>query len=182
MRTLIDVRRDVVQTIRQVDNVVSKYAGGALPEPARSRVRGFILHLPQRWANAAQGKGVAKGAGGRAAVGGVPVGNGTRRGRGSRHRECVTGAESATPASSSSGAPSPLASPRLVLRRDFQVNGHGVVPVPPTAGAATWTAQRILALSMESLEIMEVEMMMLEPGFDQMGRLRKFWSCSIPRV
>jgi len=33
---------------------VSKYAGGALPEPARATVRTFILHLPQRWASASQ--------------------------------------------------------------------------------------------------------------------------------
>jgi hypothetical protein len=52
MRTLNDVKRDVVDTIRQV--VDSKYAGGALPEPARQRVRGFILHLPQRWASASR--------------------------------------------------------------------------------------------------------------------------------
>lgn len=40
----------MVDTIRQVVDVVSKYAGGALPEPARARVRSFILCLPQRWA------------------------------------------------------------------------------------------------------------------------------------
>ncbi|KAI0255697.1 transcription factor Opi1-domain-containing protein [Lactifluus subvellereus] len=45
MRQLANVKRDVVATVRQVVDVVSKYAGGALPEPARTRVRGFILHL-----------------------------------------------------------------------------------------------------------------------------------------
>jgi len=158
LRTLTDVRRDVVQTIRQVVDVVSKYAGGALPEPARSRVRGFILHLPQRWASAAQGEGVAKGAGGGAAVGGVPVGNGTRRGRGSRyqhHRERGSGSRSGTPASS--GPASPLASPRAVPRREIQVNGHGHATagiLPSTAGGATQAAQRILTLSTESLDMM----------------------------
>src|SRR4051812_47073218 len=53
MRKLTDVRRDIIHTIRQVVDVVSKYAGGALPEPARNRVRGFILKLPQRWASKA---------------------------------------------------------------------------------------------------------------------------------
>ncbi|KAG5222608.1 zf-C2H2 Zinc finger [Salix suchowensis] len=53
LRTLNNVRRDIVHTIRQVVDVVSKYAGGALPEPARTRVRGFILKLPQRWASRA---------------------------------------------------------------------------------------------------------------------------------
>jgi len=49
MRRLTDVQRDVVHTIRQVVDVVSKYAGGALPEPAKDRVRGVILGLPHRW-------------------------------------------------------------------------------------------------------------------------------------
>ena len=57
MRRLIDVKRDIVRTIRQAVDVVSKYAGGALPEPARTRVRGFILTLPQRWASKAGGTG-----------------------------------------------------------------------------------------------------------------------------
>ncbi|KNZ77247.1 hypothetical protein J132_05957 [Termitomyces sp. J132] len=48
MRTLIAVRRDIVHTVKQVVDVVSRYAGGALPEPARGRVRGFVLGLPQR--------------------------------------------------------------------------------------------------------------------------------------
>ena len=39
LRTLQTAKRDVVDTIRQVVEVVSRYAGGALPEPARSRVR-----------------------------------------------------------------------------------------------------------------------------------------------
>ncbi|KZS94567.1 Opi1-domain-containing protein, partial [Sistotremastrum niveocremeum HHB9708] len=54
LQTLQEVKKEVVQTIRQVIDVVSKYAGGALPEPARVTVRNFILHLPQRWASAAQ--------------------------------------------------------------------------------------------------------------------------------
>ncbi|KAG8935976.1 hypothetical protein FRC02_005172 [Tulasnella sp. 418] len=54
MRSLTDVKKDVVTTIRQVVDVVSKYAGGSLPEPARATVRGFILLLPERWASAMQ--------------------------------------------------------------------------------------------------------------------------------
>ncbi|KAG9017114.1 hypothetical protein FRB90_001718 [Tulasnella sp. 427] len=54
MRTLGDVKRDIVTTVRQVVEVMSKYAGGALPEPARATVRNFILLLPERWANAMQ--------------------------------------------------------------------------------------------------------------------------------
>lgn len=163
MRTLADVRRDVVHTIRQVVDVVSKYAGGALPEPARSRVRGFILHLPQRWASAAQGEGVAKGAGCGAAVGGVPVGNGGTRRRYQHHRERGNGSGVErslpdTPASSRPG--SPVTSPRLLPRRELQANGHGhghaavANGVPPTAGSATQAARRILTLSTESLDMM----------------------------
>ena len=50
MRRLIRVKRDIVHIIRQA--VVSKleYAAGALPVRARTRVKGFILTLPQRWA------------------------------------------------------------------------------------------------------------------------------------
>jgi len=39
-------------TIRQVVEIISNYAGSALPEPAKSRVRDFILSLPHRWASA----------------------------------------------------------------------------------------------------------------------------------
>ncbi|OBZ66395.1 hypothetical protein A0H81_13567 [Grifola frondosa] len=38
LRTLQAAKRDVVETLRQVVDVVSRYAGGALPEPARSRL------------------------------------------------------------------------------------------------------------------------------------------------
>ncbi|KAG9036008.1 hypothetical protein FRB95_010008 [Tulasnella sp. JGI-2019a] len=54
MRTISDVKRDVVATVRQVVEVMSKYAGGSLPEPARATLRGFILLLPERWASAMQ--------------------------------------------------------------------------------------------------------------------------------
>ena len=33
MRRLIDVKRDIVRTIRRAIDIVSKYAGAALPEP-----------------------------------------------------------------------------------------------------------------------------------------------------
>lgn len=52
LRTLADVKQNVVNITRQVVSVVSKYAGGTLPEPARSHVRQFVLTLPERWANA----------------------------------------------------------------------------------------------------------------------------------
>lgn len=147
MRTLTDVRRDIVQTIRQVVDIVSKYAGGALPEPARSRVRGFILHLPQRWATASvnPAPGMADGApGSSSAVGAAAGGAGsTRRTRTTRyHKERSAGgpdrSQACTPASSR--ASSPLASTRVGLR--------------PTTSAATQAAQRVLALATESLDMM----------------------------
>lgn len=49
------IKRDVVETIRKVVDVVSKYAGAALPEQARRYVRSSILGLPERWAQAMQG-------------------------------------------------------------------------------------------------------------------------------
>lgn len=45
------IKGDVVTTIRNVVDVVGKYAGGALPEPARGSVKAFILSLPARWAS-----------------------------------------------------------------------------------------------------------------------------------
>ncbi|KAL1922045.1 uncharacterized protein VTP21DRAFT_10687 [Calcarisporiella thermophila] len=48
--TLRKVKRDVVQVLRKVVDVVSRYAGSFLPEHARRNVRSFILSLPSRWA------------------------------------------------------------------------------------------------------------------------------------
>ena len=44
------VKREVVETLRKVVDVISKYAGNALPFEARHLVRGLILSLPTRWA------------------------------------------------------------------------------------------------------------------------------------
>lgn len=49
LQTLSHLKADVTTTIRKVLDVVSKYAGNALPEPARNTVRGFVLSLPERW-------------------------------------------------------------------------------------------------------------------------------------
>ncbi|KAG8748424.1 hypothetical protein FRC10_005971 [Ceratobasidium sp. 414] len=58
------VKRDVVATIRQAVDIVSRYAGGALPEPARGTVRSVLLRLPERWASAGrEGVNDAPGAG-----------------------------------------------------------------------------------------------------------------------
>lgn len=43
------LKGDVLQTLKDVVDVVSKYAGGALPENARSLVRYYLTSLPQRF-------------------------------------------------------------------------------------------------------------------------------------
>lgn len=43
------IREEVVSTLRKVVTVLSTYAGSALPEPARTRVKGYMLSLPGRW-------------------------------------------------------------------------------------------------------------------------------------
>ena len=143
------MRRDIVQTIRQVVGVVSRYAGGALPEPARTRVRGFVLELPQRWARKAGAREeegeIQRGgenreresvvaAGGRGGV--VPM----RRGR--RHRE--RGAAS-TP---SSRAASPMG--RHARHQEDAGDRDRETVSACTAIAA---AQRILTLATESLDM-----------------------------
>ena len=167
MRTLTDVRRDLVHTIRQVVDVVSKYAGGALPEPARTRVRGFILKLPQRWASKTGVSVPSEGNSGadreRESVTAAASGSGAvrRSNRRAPYRERGTGADSKT----SSRAPSP-SSPRVARNTiagaqasgvgtggDVGKNGSLAEPVV-SAGAAVLAAQRILTLATESLDMM----------------------------
>lgn len=49
------LRHDVLSTLKQVVDVVSKYAGGALPENARNLVRGQLTSLPHRFQLATTG-------------------------------------------------------------------------------------------------------------------------------
>ncbi|WAR60556.1 hypothetical protein PtB15_9B495 [Puccinia triticina] len=51
---LAGIKTEVVETIRKVVAVVSRYAGVGLPEPAKQFVRTTILGLPLRWADAIQ--------------------------------------------------------------------------------------------------------------------------------
>ncbi|KAG5651080.1 hypothetical protein H0H81_009968 [Sphagnurus paluster] len=175
LRTLMAVRRDIVQTVKQVVDVVSQYAGGALPEPARGRVRGFILNLPQRWAQKAgpaPGSSVRDEDGERdrdrereresvaaAAAGG---GGAVRRGN-RRTRERGPGAGSAP----SSRATSPVAR----YPRHHDENGE-----PVSAGAAIVAAQRILVLATESLDMMRGVTGVVKDSLDRadawVGRLR----------
>jgi transcriptional repressor OPI1 len=143
MRQLTNVKRDIVDTVRQVVDVVSKYAGGALPEPARIRVRGFILRLPQAWASAARRENVAP----------TPI---PTRGRGSTRRSARRPNASGTGDVRETSRPtSPTGTVNL---RHSRQNGAGPSGVPaavqPTTGSAKPAAQRILALATESLDMM----------------------------
>lgn len=48
---LSGIKKDVVETLRKVVEVITRYAGASLPVQARQTVRGFILNLPGRWVN-----------------------------------------------------------------------------------------------------------------------------------
>ena len=155
MRTLTDVKRDVVDTIRQVVDIVSKYAGGALPEPARQRVRGFILHLPQRWASASrQGPEPTQ-----------PYSTGTGKRRSGRYGYGAAEGSSAsnpypTPISlSRPGSPTHSRTTSVTSRAALTRNTQSMANSPTMAShgmsaiAANQAAQRILTLATESLDM-----------------------------
>jgi hypothetical protein len=68
LQTLSRIKLDVVETIRKAVDVVSTYAGAALPEggKGRSLVRSLVLRLPERYFEAAGGgrRGIEGGVGG----------------------------------------------------------------------------------------------------------------------
>lgn len=144
MQKLNGVKRDVVETIRQVVDIVSKYAGGALPEPARARVRGFILHLPQRWATAARHEPVP--ASSKARRGGARTNPYPATAEGSSHHQhpnAKTISRPASPASVVGGVRTPHHA------RNGSSSSDGVPP-----GTANQAAQRILTLATESLDML----------------------------
>lgn len=49
LRNMQAVKDDVLRTLQQVVNIVSKYTGGALPENAGTLVRSHLMSLPQRF-------------------------------------------------------------------------------------------------------------------------------------
>ncbi|PCH44501.1 Opi1-domain-containing protein [Wolfiporia cocos MD-104 SS10] len=151
LRTLNAAKRDVVETLRQVVDVVSRYAGGALPEPARTHVRTFILRLPRRWAEAANvnvqspTNGSADGADSHRTNGSVAPYNYDAREPGSALH---------------SRPPSRTSSPHQSRAPSRQASGGsagiGLAAggIPTTADAATQAAQRILTLATESLDML----------------------------
>ncbi|CAO3663984.1 unnamed protein product [Umbelopsis vinacea] len=44
------VKKEIIDTLRKVVEVISKYAGSSLPAHARSAVRSFIINMPGKWA------------------------------------------------------------------------------------------------------------------------------------
>ncbi|GAA5985186.1 hypothetical protein JCM5350_004263 [Sporobolomyces pararoseus] len=66
---LTQIKHDVVETIRKVVEVVSKYAGAALPEQAKRYVKQSIMGLPVKWASAIESRGTAGGGGGASSSG-----------------------------------------------------------------------------------------------------------------
>ncbi len=172
LRTLTNIRRDVVETIRQVVDVVSKYAGGALPEPARARVRQFILCLPQRWAQAASGTssaGLVAASSSESVGAKKDVGSGSGRGR--AHRSSAApytyGPGEAGPSSRSrpaSRAPSPSSMRTHGPSRTTAGNG---TPHVATAGTATNAAQKILTLATESLDMLRAVTSVFKESLDK---------------
>lgn len=47
--TIGELKQDVLKTLKEVVDIVSRYAGGALPENARALVRKHLTSLPQRF-------------------------------------------------------------------------------------------------------------------------------------
>lgn len=47
---IVHTKKEIAETLKKLVAIVSNYAGTALPEPARYRVRGFVLGMPGRLA------------------------------------------------------------------------------------------------------------------------------------
>ncbi|TDL24112.1 Opi1-domain-containing protein [Rickenella mellea] len=153
LQTLTDIKRDVVNTIRQVVDVVSKYAGGALPEPARARVRQFILHLPQRWAsNQTHSRNPSLDIEAQLLPQSPQSPQSTPSAEQQSSRRQST-SDTTAPPLLPSGEPGEggILPPMAVLPPPEQVRA-GVAR--PTARAATQAAQKILTLATESLDMM----------------------------
>jgi len=171
LQTLTNIRRDVVETIRQVVDVVSKYAGGALPEPAKARVRQFILCLPQRWAQAASGSiGAPGGAAGGPPSADIASKKDGGRGRGRASAPYTYGPGEAGPSSRSrpaSRATSPSSIRSHGPARTTANGGSAATGGASTTGAATSAAQKILTLATESLDMLRAVTNVFKDSLDK---------------
>ncbi|KAF7309368.1 hypothetical protein MIND_00307500 [Mycena indigotica] len=158
LKTLAHLRSDIVQTIRQVVGVVSKYAGSALPEPARSRVRGFILDLPKKFG---EGMGASEGEPNASTSGSTSASSTTTSRRRTARRERGSTATESHPSSPIASQPG---SPHVHLR-GLSHTTHAPYPSHSRRGSlasagsvetgrAIGAAQRVLTLATESLDMM----------------------------
>jgi hypothetical protein len=177
LRQYAEVKKNVIDTIRQVVDVIGKYAGGVLPEPAKATVKNLILALPGRWSSAVREAGAGLGeewagndpqADGDPTIVGSSRTNPRKRGHGTLNESSASisgkisaGSSSASVAAgfgSGLGRMAPI--PNGVstsAEASGSVNGralHGANRkqlLPPTAGSARTAAHRVLTLATESL-------------------------------
>jgi hypothetical protein len=176
LRQYSEVKKNVIDTIRQVVDVVGKYAGGALPEPAKATVKNLILALPGRWSSAVREAGTDLGEewvgnDSRAdcestAVGGSRT-NPRKRGHGTLNESSASLSSKISAGSSSASVAASFGGNGLAritsmpdgvsTEANGSVNGrasHGTNRkqlLPPTAGSARTAAHRVLTLATESL-------------------------------
>lgn len=129
VQNLTNIKGDVVNTIRGVVDVIGKYAGSALPEPARNSVKAFILSLPARWATV-----------NRSSAAGSPTG----------YFGSSPSSPSFSPAHISEGPQSPT---HLTANARYR-NGAGSSREQMQVAATAQAANRILTLAIESLDIL----------------------------
>jgi hypothetical protein len=171
----MDVKRNVVNTIRQVVEVIGKYAGGSLPEPAKDKVKGFILSLPGRWSVAVKDAGLGDGwevgteddnpngdATGTSSARSPPSStNPRKRNRMESSSQSIVSESGASSSGmtvvgglSARSSSTNLASTSRVGSSSGAPTAPGVKRsqlLPPTTGAARHAAHRVLTLAQESL-------------------------------
>ncbi|GAA5900792.1 hypothetical protein JCM5296_004896 [Sporobolomyces johnsonii] len=141
---LSQIKHDVVETIRKVVEVVSKYAGAALPEQAKRYVKQSILGLPVKWASAIEGKGRGRRSGSAAST--STVGRGRRDESEGGTPRCERMDDSYFPGGSASASSKP-AQGQQDGRDDEEGDG---IALGPTEDAA----DRVLTFAVESLDML----------------------------
>lgn len=147
----MEVKRDVVNTIRKLVEVIGKYAGGVLSDSSKQKVKSFILSLPGRWSvavkDAGLGEGWASADSESQSAATSPSASGVRSGAAAnpRKRNRFESSLSQSSETVSAGSSSTnLASLNVAPGTRRQL-------LPPTSGAARHAAQRVLTLARESL-------------------------------